>query len=417
MAQITSIIGLQNLVNLQSINLEFHSLESIDLSNLPNLLYVDISDCDFPGTSISSLTSINLSGCDSLEELRVDDSDFSDGFPDLSELNNLRYIDFDDCDLVGSIDISYLPLLERFDFSQNEELTELIISSSQPLGFDGNELYVHNCALTQTAVDNILVTLSESEVTNGYIDLSGGTNAIPGTAGDAALVILGEKGWSWDVNTPPPGHVTVAASTDFDIAGDFTIEMFINATDIPGVFGGFPRLYSFGSYPAANAISIEAGGTLLYFWANNNDVIAGTFEPTPGTWHHICIQRSETTLYMYADGVLLNQTTYSVPISSQNLPLTIGYGNESQSEFKGLMSNFRWSDTVIYNTSGFTVPTAPLTNGPETVMLIFTGSSENGQLLDISGNNHNATNVGAIYSALNPFVGDNPGSLQMGTII
>jgi len=414
-AQITSIIGLQNLVNLQSINLEFHSLESIDLSNLANLLEVDISDCDFPGTSISSLTSINLSGCDSLEELLVDDSDFSDGFPDLSGLDNLRYIDFDDCGLVGSINISYFPLLERFDFSQNEELTELIISSSQPLGFDGNELYVNNCALTQTAVDNILVTLSESEVTNGYIDLSGGTNAIPGTTGDAALVILGERGWSWDVNEPPPTYASIPASTDFDIAGDFTIEMFINATDTPGVFDGFPRLYSFGSYPAANAISIEALGSQLYFWANEQPVMSWAFSFTPDQWYHICFQRSETTMYMYVDGVLLAQTTYSEPIPSQSLPLTIGYGNESQSEFNGLMSNFRWSDTVVYNTSGFTVPTAPLTDLPETVLLIFQGTSLNAQLLDNSGNNHNATNAGATYSALSPFVGIE-GSLLVGQV-
>jgi len=204
-ASLTSITGLQNLTNLERFVADDNNLTSVDFSGLSNLLHVDVGDNQLPGSSTHSLTSINLSGCTSLTYLRLDDSDFSAGFPDLSDCTSLTYIDFDQCGLVGSVNISNLPVLEDFDFAGNTELTELIISSTQPLGVDGQELLINDCALTQTAVDNILVALANSEITNGYIGIDNynnegiGTNAAPGAAGLAALTVLDGKGWSYDV--------------------------------------------------------------------------------------------------------------------------------------------------------------------------------------------------------------------------
>jgi hypothetical protein len=204
-ASLTSITGLQNLTNLERFVADDHNLTSVNLSGLSNLLHVDVGDNELPGTSTHSLTSINLSGCTSLTYLRLDDSDFSAGFPDLSDCTSLTYIDFDQCGIVGSVNVSNLPVLEDFDFSGNTELTELIISSTQPLGVDGQELLINDCALTQTAVDNILVALADNSVTNGYIIIDNssgaGTNAAPGAAGIAALIVLDGKGWSYDVTT------------------------------------------------------------------------------------------------------------------------------------------------------------------------------------------------------------------------
>jgi hypothetical protein len=197
-ATIDSIIGLQNLTNLQEFRADYNSLTTIDLSGMSSLTYVDISDNDYEVEG-RILTSINLSGCTSLEQLRLDDNDFSGEFPDLSDCTSLLRTDFDDCGLIGSVDISNLLTLESFDFSDNEELTELIISRNQPLGTSG-DLNVDDCALTQTAVDNILVELSLSSVNNGYIDLSGGTNAVPSSTGVAALAVLQGKGWNCVTN-------------------------------------------------------------------------------------------------------------------------------------------------------------------------------------------------------------------------
>jgi hypothetical protein len=200
-AMLTSITGLTNLTNLVEFRADNNQLQTIDLSGLTSLTYVDVSDND--RYSADGLTSINVSGCTALEELYIEDNDFQNNFPDLSGLTSLRRLRVDDCGLSGSVNISSLPNLEFFNLSDNAGLTSVIISSTQPLGSNG-ELTVADCSLTQTAVDNILVALAANPVNGGYIDLRGGTNSSPGTAGNAAIVTLETpspgKNWSLDVN-------------------------------------------------------------------------------------------------------------------------------------------------------------------------------------------------------------------------
>jgi hypothetical protein len=158
---------------------------SVDLSGLTNLTWVDISDCDRINSVSSSLTSVNLTGCTGLIELRLDDSDFSEGIPNLTGLSSLEWIDMDQCGLVGSINLSFLASLRGFDLSGNSSMTEVIISSTQAL-CDGQEINLFGCGLTQQSVDNILVALSTNGVSGGYISLHGGTNASPSATGLAA---------------------------------------------------------------------------------------------------------------------------------------------------------------------------------------------------------------------------------------
>ena len=405
---ITSITSLQNLTNLQTFNADWNSLQTVNLSGLTNLINVDVSDSELlDGSGNPSLTGINLSGCTALEELRLDDSDFSAGIPDLSGLTSLRWLDMDQCGISGTIDISGSSFnnLTFIDLSGND-ITSIILPEANL-----NNVNLNGNALTATAVDYTLQWLAGSSVENGNVNLAGGTNAIPTENSAAARAILLDRGWNVTVNQAPPGYVGIAASTDFDIVGDFTIEMFVNVTN----FSGFPRPYSFGAYPAPNAISIEGSGSSLYFWANNSPLLATGVTFTPGNWTHICVMGVGSTAYMYVNGVVVNSAPYSGSISSQGLPLTIGYGNEPDSGFNGLISNFRWTTTQVYDTGGFTVPTFTLSNLMGTKLLIFQGTDLNAQLTDNSGNGHNATNSGATYSALNPFSGIE-GSLQMGNV-
>lgn len=193
-AEISSITGLQNLTNLQDFRADWNCLQSVDLSGLTQLTYVDISDCDDISSNDPSLTSVNLSGCTSLENLYLDDSDFSGGAPDFTGLNSLRWIDMDQCSITGSLDLSSLPSLEGFDLNGNTGLTEVIISSSQPLGVESINLA--GCALTEESVDNILVVLDVIGGTSSTLDIDGGTNAPPSSTGLTAKASLEGKGWS-----------------------------------------------------------------------------------------------------------------------------------------------------------------------------------------------------------------------------
>lgn len=196
-AVITSITGLQNLTGLISFNADWNGLASVNLSNMSNLLYVDISDCDIPGTSTPSLTSVNLSGSTNIVELRLDDSNFSAGIPNLSGLTSLQLLDLDQCDISGVLDLSGFASLVDIDVNGNDGLTSVVISDTQPI-IDFN---ASGCALTETAVDDILVVLSNNGQSNGYADLSSGTNAIPSATGLAAKTVLEGNGWTIDVNS------------------------------------------------------------------------------------------------------------------------------------------------------------------------------------------------------------------------
>ena len=195
-ASIVSIIGLQNLPNLQNFYADYNGLQSVNLSGLTNLVTVDISDCDVPGTTTNSLTSVNLSGCTALTTLRLDDSEFSGGIPSLTGLTSLSTVNFGRVNSPSIIDMSGVVNLADADFFQNTNLTSLIIADTQPISYLG----VRNCALTETAVDDILVTLSNNGVSNGEVTLDGGTSATPSATGLAAKTVLEGNGWTVSVN-------------------------------------------------------------------------------------------------------------------------------------------------------------------------------------------------------------------------
>jgi hypothetical protein len=219
-AKLTSITGLQNLTNLERFLADDNSLVSVDFSGLSNLTRIEVGDNDLPDSSTNSLSSINVSGCTALRILDIDDSNFSAGFPDLSDCTSLEFIDVDQSSITGTLDLSNLPVLKAFDVSGNTELTEVIISSTQPLGDDEDySINLSDCALTQTAVDNILVALASGSIENGEINLDNdngefpGTNAAPGQAGRESLLILSDRGWNLQVADGDHTMLTVSYDT------------------------------------------------------------------------------------------------------------------------------------------------------------------------------------------------------------
>lgn len=55
-------------------------------------------------------------------------------------------------------------------------------------------------ALTEASVDHVLITLDDNGLTNGWVNLGGGTNSAPSALGLAAEASLILKGWSTSVN-------------------------------------------------------------------------------------------------------------------------------------------------------------------------------------------------------------------------
>lgn len=204
MAAITAITGFQDFPNLEDIRLDgsVNGTETVDVSGLVNLTNIRVRDMIIPGSEGEpSLKYFNVSGCSSLETIYMDDSNFSEGFPSLDGLNSLVYFDADQCGITGSLDLSNLPNLRGFDLYGNTSLSEVIISTSQPIGEDYS-LSFGGCGLTEESVNQILITLYDKETSNGNLSLDGGTNAVPTGAGATALYeMVDTRGWSISYNT------------------------------------------------------------------------------------------------------------------------------------------------------------------------------------------------------------------------
>ena len=54
----------------------------------------------------------------------------------------------------------------------------------------------NNCALDQTSVDNILISLDTAGQNDGIVSIGGGTSSSPGVSGDSAKTSLEGKGWT-----------------------------------------------------------------------------------------------------------------------------------------------------------------------------------------------------------------------------
>lgn len=103
--------------------------------------------------------------------------------------------DSDDMDIY-SLDLSGMVGLRQL-YHCCSVLTHINITGSVDLidvDLESNEL-------TEASVDHILITLDNNSLSNGFVDLSGGTNAIPSATGLAAITSLLGKGWAVTVNS------------------------------------------------------------------------------------------------------------------------------------------------------------------------------------------------------------------------
>jgi hypothetical protein len=115
----------------------------------------------------------------------------------ISNLQKLQGIDEWDGDGMefNSLDFTGITTMIRL-FNENTGLQHINITDCVNL----EEVELNDNALTEASVDHVLITLDDSGLTGGLVDLSGGTNSVPSVAGAAAAASLALKGWSVTVN-------------------------------------------------------------------------------------------------------------------------------------------------------------------------------------------------------------------------
>ncbi len=196
-------------------------------------------------------------------------------------------------------------------------------------------------------------------------------------------------------------NLSVASNAVWNIGtGDFTVEWFQNQTSA----GNWPRVFSFGTYPAPFAISIEGGD--MYVWT------AGYYTQVPlggdsnylNKWVHFAVVRSASVLSVYMDGVRILNQNNTANIQTGSNPMLIGTEGGTGTYFAGKISNFHYANgTAAYSGASFTRPTANLGGNSSTKLLLRATSADN-LLIDSSGSARHATNVGgATWSSDEPF--------------
>jgi hypothetical protein len=210
-------------------------------------------------------------------------------------------------------------------------------------------------------------------------------------------------------------YLSVPYNSAFNLTGDFTIEFWMNPTNLPSTTGTAPqsyaRIFSFGTYNAANSLGLEINsndtGNLrrLVSWYNgtatsltNNNAI------DVGTWYHVAVVRSGTTITCYLNGTSTGTITGASAAVNTSQSFYIaslqGFESDTSACFAGNISNFRVVKGTAVYTSNFTPPTTQLTAITNTSLL----TCQSPTFIDNSTNNFTITvNGNTIPTTFSPF--------------
>lgn len=144
--------------------------------------------------NIVSLSGFSFIGCTALR--RMSALAFPGGNLALTNLTALEELDVTGA-LSASIDLSGNALMDTFTASDSASLSTLDLTGCASIV----SLYLDGCAFAQSSVDAILAALDTAGLSDGEVDISGGTNAIPSAAGLTSKANLEGKGWTVTVNS------------------------------------------------------------------------------------------------------------------------------------------------------------------------------------------------------------------------
>jgi hypothetical protein len=186
---LTEVRGIKNFTSVVDIEIDNQRFESFDVSGMNTLEELDLSDN-------ALLSYINFgSGLPNLKEIALNDCNFSGAF-DFTIFPAIEQIRIQRNNLT-SIDASNLLNLQFLVVLSNSNLSNLDITGSPSIYF----INASDCAIPTLLVDSILVQLDTNGITDGNVNLSGGTNGIPTATGLAAKASLEGKGWTVNVNS------------------------------------------------------------------------------------------------------------------------------------------------------------------------------------------------------------------------
>lgn len=161
------------------------------------------------------------------------------------------------------------------------------------------------------------------------------------------------------------GYLSSADSADWHFgSGDFTVEAWIRFNSVATVQVFFSQWLGTANqkswqlyFNTTNALEFTTSST-----GANQTVHSVSWTPSTGTWYHIAVIRTGTTIRFFVNGAQVGaDKTDSSTFFNASTPLIIG-GNEAGTAnyFNGWMASFRITKGVARYTAAFTVPSLPL---------------------------------------------------------
>jgi hypothetical protein len=188
--------------------------------------------------------------------------------------------------------------------------------------------------------------------------------------------------------------LAVTSATAFDFSADFTVEGWFNFSQINQVSGATVLF----STDVVNRFQINtlASGNVIQFYENSGTASISVSNPiVVGTWNHIALVRTGTTIGLFVNGSRIGSYTSSFSFDVGVLYIgqqTPGYSNHW---FNGYASNVRvikGSGPYDATQSTLTVPTSPLTAITNTSLL----TCQSNRFIDNSTNAFTITRNGDV---------------------
>ena len=252
-----------------------------------------------------------------------------------------------------------------------------------------------------TAVANTsLLTLQNNQSVNNSVFLDNSTNNFSVTRnGNTTQGTFSPYGANWSnfFNGTDSWFTFTGTTTG---SGNFTIESWIFLPVLKDADVIFDNRASTSS---ANGLAFALTITgAPYVYTNNAVLFTSTQLVSLGTWTHVALVRSGSTLTIYVNGVSGGTASSSANFSDTNNGIGVAPTFTSTTKFNGYISNLRVVNGTAVYTSAFTPSTTPLTPITNTSLL----TCADNRLVDDSINNFTITKNGDVsvqrFSPFNP---------------
>jgi hypothetical protein len=219
----------------------------------------------------------------------------------------------------------------------------------------------------------LLVHCDGSDGATTFTDTSGNAHALT-AVGDAQVDSIAKFGTGSALFAGDPDAVSATLADDFKFGdGSFNVECWVRFDTAPSAYPAF--ITTWGESAGWSLYYNVSGAALGFDFQNQSDnyqFAERSWSPSSETWYHITAANDAGTLRLFVDGAQLG-TSESIPaLMDPDGDLLIGY------DFVGRVDEVRIVKGEAVYTSGFTVSTAPFTDGEESDAYAVTASIQFG---------------------------------------